>query len=269
MRAIILGAGYGTRLEQDINNSLEYSHLRGLPKPLLPIRGKALISYWMEQIKESRGWVDETYIVTNNLFFRQFKEWARREGFPEENLVNDGTERNEERKGAIGDIALVVKEKKIDDDVLIVAGDILFHPDFDLDGLLIDFYSGKKRNIATCYKAKDEEEVRKRGILELDGSNRIINFWEKPNPEEVKSRWACPSFYVYTKETLGLLEQFLAETKEIKERDAPGNLLKWLYSRVPVYAVKIENKFDVGTLEDYKEADRFFEEWERKEAVSF
>ncbi len=39
MRALVLAAGYGTRLEKDLrsDSSGRFSHLLGLPKPLLPI----------------------------------------------------------------------------------------------------------------------------------------------------------------------------------------------------------------------------------------
>ena len=45
MKALILAAGYGTRLEKEIklDPSGKYSHLIIIPKPLLPIEGKTLI----------------------------------------------------------------------------------------------------------------------------------------------------------------------------------------------------------------------------------
>ena len=55
MKAVILGAGYGTRLERDLKNdtSAQFSHLIGVPKALLPIGpfGDALISHWVEALK--------------------------------------------------------------------------------------------------------------------------------------------------------------------------------------------------------------------------
>ncbi len=50
MKVLILGAGYGTRLARDLETTNEYTHLRGVPKPLLPIAGKPLISHWMDII---------------------------------------------------------------------------------------------------------------------------------------------------------------------------------------------------------------------------
>jgi NDP-sugar pyrophosphorylase family protein len=57
MKVLILCAGYGTRLEQDLQNatktSEQYRHLVGIPKPLLPIGERPLISHWIAQINES------------------------------------------------------------------------------------------------------------------------------------------------------------------------------------------------------------------------
>ena len=46
MKVLILAAGYGTRLAQDIaqDTSGVYAHLVGLPKPLLPIGIKFLFA---------------------------------------------------------------------------------------------------------------------------------------------------------------------------------------------------------------------------------
>lgn len=50
MKVLILGAGYGTRLARDLDKTTDYAELKGVPKPLLPIAGKPLISHWMDII---------------------------------------------------------------------------------------------------------------------------------------------------------------------------------------------------------------------------
>ena len=57
MWVVILGAGYGTRLERDLKSdtSGQYSYLLGVPKPLLPIGGKPLISRWMQCLRDAKG----------------------------------------------------------------------------------------------------------------------------------------------------------------------------------------------------------------------
>lgn len=70
MKALILAAGYGTRLERDLKaeTSGKYDHLLGIPKPLLPIGGKALVTRWMECLKDEQS-VDEVYVVVSQEFF--------------------------------------------------------------------------------------------------------------------------------------------------------------------------------------------------------
>ena len=55
-------------------------------------------------------------------------------------LVNDGTESNEDRLGAVADICLVIQQQKFEsEDILIVAGDTLFFPDFSLKDFIEKF----------------------------------------------------------------------------------------------------------------------------------
>jgi hypothetical protein len=48
--------------------------LKGLPKSLLPVCGKPLISHWIE-IAESVPEIDEIVVVTNNHFYGLFSQW--------------------------------------------------------------------------------------------------------------------------------------------------------------------------------------------------
>jgi len=50
MKVFILAGGYGTRLTRDLVESSEHAYLIGCPKPLLPVAGKPLITYWMEML---------------------------------------------------------------------------------------------------------------------------------------------------------------------------------------------------------------------------
>jgi len=59
--------------------------LKGLPKSLLPVCGKPLISHWIETA-DSLPEIDEIVVVTNNHFFKLFTQWksnlkSDKEGF--------------------------------------------------------------------------------------------------------------------------------------------------------------------------------------------
>ncbi|KAG7282321.1 hypothetical protein CRUP_002709 [Coryphaenoides rupestris] len=56
MKAVILAAGYGTRLQRDVDSdgTGRFQHLSGVAKPLLPVGGqRALISHWVSALTAS------------------------------------------------------------------------------------------------------------------------------------------------------------------------------------------------------------------------
>lgn len=66
MKAVILAAGYGTRLQRDVSadRSGRFAHLVGTAKPLLPVGRCALISHWVHSLTAS-GCVDGIYVVVS------------------------------------------------------------------------------------------------------------------------------------------------------------------------------------------------------------
>lgn len=66
MKAVILAAGYGTRLQRDVANdgSGRFAHLVDTAKPLLPVGRCALISHWVHSLTAS-GCVDCIYVVVS------------------------------------------------------------------------------------------------------------------------------------------------------------------------------------------------------------
>lgn len=70
MKAVILAAGYGTRLQRDVDadGSGRYRHLSGVAKPLLPVGRRALISHWVSALTAS-GCVDGIYVVVSCYWF--------------------------------------------------------------------------------------------------------------------------------------------------------------------------------------------------------
>lgn len=268
MKAVILGAGFGTRLEKDIQEYLkkhyrfpeEYSYLCEKPPKQLLLIGPdkiPLITHLFEEIKKIIA-PGDIYVVTNNFYYPKFKAWAERYNFPLDNLVNNHVQKVEERKGALGDLYLVIKSKKIADDLLVVAGDTLFYPDFSLEKVITCF-SQLDGNLVLFYRIKDDE-VSKRGIAEFNSFGKMVGFLEKPQPHETSSRLACAPLYLYKKETLPLLKRFLEEKKSLSSIDAPGLFLQWLYPKQPIYGFGISGRFDVGSLDEYERTNKFFSE---------
>lgn len=64
MKAVILAAGYGTRLQTDVaaDTSGRFTHLVGTAKPLLPVGSCALISHWVHSLTAS-ACVDSIFVI--------------------------------------------------------------------------------------------------------------------------------------------------------------------------------------------------------------
>ncbi|PYM11074.1 MAG: hypothetical protein DME18_14940, partial [Verrucomicrobia bacterium] len=120
MKVVILAAGYATRL---------YPLTLTQPKPLLPVAGKPMIEYVLDNL-EPIGGIERVYVVTNAKFAGHFQKWA--DGYHatksklDFTIVNDGSTDDSNKLGAIGDLHLVITREKVDDDLVVVAGDNLF-----------------------------------------------------------------------------------------------------------------------------------------------
>lgn len=264
MKAVILAAGYGTRLLKDLQNAYEQrlQDLIETPKPLLPIGGFPLIAYWIEALKAGND-LKDIFIVTNDIYFSKFKEWAK--NYPFVTVTTDGTSTNEERLGAVSCLQLVIEKFRIDDSLIVIGGDTLFYEDFHLQDVLkkyeVLYLDNNQANLVLSYICKDEE-TKKYGILETDESYRIRAIKEKPLATDTASRQACPCFYIFSKHTLPCVKEFLNDKKDapIDEKDAPGHFLSWLVTRKPVYFYSISGRFDVGSLASYLLCDNYFHE---------
>ncbi|KAG5283127.1 hypothetical protein AALO_G00038640 [Alosa alosa] len=264
MKAVILAAGYGTRLQRDVENDTtgRFKHLLGIAKPLLPVGHCALISHWIKAMTAT-GSVDTIFVVTNALYFEAFQTWAQ--DFPNVKILSDGTSTNKGRLGAVACLQLTIKHFSVEDHVIVVGGDTLFKEDFSLlkfTGRFCELQANVcDANLVLSYQCK-EEETSKYGILEVDEDMRVSCMKEKPQPSDTQSRKACPCFYLFSKGSLPLLEVFLHEKNNapIEERDAPGTFLSWLILRKPVYVHEISGRFDVGNLPSYIECDQYFKD---------
>jgi glucose-1-phosphate thymidylyltransferase len=245
MKVIILAAGYATRL---------YPLTLTQPKPLLPVAGKPMVEYVLDNLAPIGG-IDRVYVVTNAKFAGHFQKWSDDYRAAKSKLnftiVNDGSTDDSNKLGAIGDIHFVIEKEKVDDDVIIVAGDNLFS---DKLGDFGNFIRQKNAPVLALYDVGNLEEIKKYNSISVDAQGKITFFEEKPkNPTSTLTGIAL---YFYPRSTLPLIRQYIAEGNN---PDQPGRLVQWLYPRTPVYTWRVPGLwYDIGSKETLEEANKIF-----------
>ena len=229
MNCVILAAGYATRL---------YPLTENFPKPLLRVGGRPILDWLINDVAS-----EEFVIVTNHKFARQFQEWAETEGHEKKiRVLDDGTETNETRLGAVRDIQLAATEEC---DYLVMAGDNVL--DFSLQPF-VDYAREAGTSCVMCHEETRLEALQKTAVVTVDGSGLITSYEEKPR--EPKGSLAVPPFYYYRARDIRRIPEALAEGCGV---DAPGSFAAWLSRRMPMHAWRMPGKrHDIGDMKSYE-----------------
>jgi glucose-1-phosphate thymidylyltransferase len=245
MKVLVLAAGYATRL---------YPLTLTRPKPLLNVAGQPMIDYVLDNIAPIGG-IDRVYVVTNAKFAGHFQKWSEhyRAGGSKLDftIVNDQSTDDSNKLGAIGDMHLVMTREKVDDDLIVVAGDNLFNKSLEEFGAVC---REKKAPVLAVYDVGSLEEIKKYNSISLDAAGQITFFEEKPKTPT--STLTGIALYYYPRTVLPLIHQYIAEKNN---PDQPGRLVQWMYQRTPVYTWRVPGLwFDIGSKESLEEANRIF-----------
>lgn len=245
MIAVILCAGFGTRM---------YPLTRDFPKPLLPVAGRPVIDFLMDQIVELPG-LQAVHIVSNRKFIGHYKDWqdAREgHGHPEDvhiELHDNGVTSNEKRLGAAADLQLVFSRFKRPSRALVSAGDNIYRFDFKP---LWDVFVRSEQHYAVALPETDLAKLKRTGVLELGKNDRVLRLWEKPqNPS---STWSCPPLYFLQPSAWPILDAFVEQADNL---DAPGYFLDYLCRTESVSAFKLNaSRLDIGGIGSYRTAEQ-------------
>jgi len=277
MKNIVIAAGYATRLGELTKN---------FPKPLLEIGKSTILGRMLDDIDRIPE-IDEHIIISNHKFAHIFENDPLLSPLKEGGkyskpitIVDDGTETNDTRLGAVCDLLLAIemldkrpqgstqrvwtaneikslplREVGGSDDILVVAADNLLFFSF---AEFVKFAKEKGGSCIMRHYQPSIEKLQRTGVVELDADLRVVGMEEKP--QEPKSHWAVPPFYIYLKKDLELVRH---SVENGCGKDAPGNLAHYMVDHTSMYAWEMKRtdgnvnepiRFDIGSLDTYKEA---------------
>jgi len=241
MNAIILAAGYATRL---------YPLTENTPKPLLNVAGRPIIEHIIRKLEQIDS-INNIHIITNDRFEQHFKKWLINfDSSKAIEIINDGTKSNEDRLGALGDIYYAINSKKLDSDILAIAGDNLFELSL-ID--VVNFFKKKNSNVIVLHDVKELELARHYGIVEVK-ENIVVNFEEKPNSP--KSTLASTGIYLFPKKTIPLIQKYIAQGNN---PDKTGSFIEWLHKRDTVYSYITDKRwYDIGSEDQLENANKHY-----------
>ena len=221
--ALILCGGKGERLRPLTDT---------LPKPLVPLRGRPILSYLLDYLKQ--------YGVRDVVIAAGFQAGMIHKFFDENyrdlnvKIVDSG------------DVDIIERIKScashIDDDFLLLYGDTL--ADVDLDRLQEFHFSHDLKATITLWPLKSQF-----GLFELDPDGNVINFREKPTLNQSINI----GYFYYEKEVLAWMKDFSGYAEFLEFLANQRKLKGFMHHGVHL---------TVNTLRELEDAEQLIEEFD-------
>lgn len=233
MKAIIPVAGTGVRLRP-----LTYTQ----PKPLIPVAGKPIISFIVEQLIEL-GIEDFIFII--GYLGEKIREYIERT-YPQLNLT---FVTQEERIGSAHAIWLAREHYADADEIMIFFGDAII--DADLQAF--------KDSKLTTIGVKMVDDPRNFGVIEFDADGNIRGLIEKPTiPRSNLAMVGCYKIREvkqFIQACTHNLEHNIQSIGEYPLTDALARMLEW---GTKLSLIKVDNWFDCGRRDVLLETNAIF-----------
>ena len=240
---MILAAGKGTRVQP-----LTYE----LPKPMIPILGKPVMEYLVEQLSR-HGFTDIMVNLSHRpeaieTYFGDGRRWDTNIGYSFEGHIENGNIVGEALGSAGGIKRIQEFGGFFDDTFLVVCGDAII--DLDLTAALRKHWqSGAKASIVA--KRVPKEMVPNYGVVVCDENGAVQSFQEKPAIEEALSTLVNTGIYIFEPEVIDHIPSGQAY-------DIGSELLPDLIEKQIAFHA-IEQPFhwvDIGRMRDYWQANQ-------------
>ena len=236
MKAVLLAAGEGVRL-------LPITATR--PKHLIKLGGKPILQFCLEAVKNAG--IDNVVIVTHYMgdSIRQYFGTGEKLGLHISYV---------EQKAVLGTgNAAAVAEPYVDDDFVLIYGDLLFGKDAVKDALQ-SFEHGKTASVVGVVAVDNPESY---GIIELDEKKRVKRIVEKPAAGKAPSNLTNAGVYVFSHEVFDKVRQTEASARGEWELTDAVTLLAEEGKTVLPNELSRDDWFDIGRPWDLLDANNW------------
>ncbi|MBU0654784.1 MAG: NDP-sugar synthase [Gammaproteobacteria bacterium] len=189
MKAMILAAGKGTRVRPITNE---------IPKPMIPILRQPVMEAIVELLRAHD--VQEIVVNTSHLapvienYFRDGNQLGVHIAYSYEGYMTEDWLEGKALGSAGGMKRIQEFSGFFDETFIVLCGDAWI--DLDISAALR--WHKEKGSIATVILQEvPHEEVHKYGVVKLDEHQRIVQFQEKPKPEEAVSNTINTGIYIF------------------------------------------------------------------------
>jgi mannose-1-phosphate guanylyltransferase len=241
MKAAVLAGGRGTRVRPVTDT---------VPKPMIPIINRPVLEFLVDLLR-GHGF-DQVMITTSYMasdienYFREGSRFGVQIGYSFEGYFTDGTQ-VAEGLGSAGGLKKIQQFSGFFDETFVVlCGDAII--DLDLTRALQ--IHQRHGGLATIIlKDVPLDQVHRYGVVDLAPDGRILQFQEKPAPEEAISTLANTGIYIFEPAVL----EFVPAGQPF---DIGRDLFPLLAERgLPFYGVNLPFAWiDVGHTSDYWQA---------------
>ncbi|MCK5110897.1 MAG: nucleotidyltransferase family protein [Arcobacteraceae bacterium] len=223
MKALLLSAGLGTRLRPVTNN---------IPKCLVPINGKPLLEYWLENL--SKAGIEE-FLINTSYLAEQVEEFINKSTYK-----NQVTLVFEDKLLNTGGTVLNNKDFFKDEPFMLVHADNLSFCDF---GDFINSHRNRPKNCEITMMLFKSDNPSSCGIVELDSKNIVQNFYEKvKNPP---SNLANGAVYICEPSVIDFIQEL-----NKKDVDFSNDVLPAFMGKINTFLNDTYHR-DIGTVESY------------------
>ncbi len=247
MKALILAAGFGTRLEKGLKsyNGPHREQLISLvdnkPKGLIEIRGKPIATSQLEQLMSVGISSDDIYVYTNSKHYGQYLEWAKPFGIPNENIIDNGVESEAKKNEQAPDLLAAIDLIGYGQPLIVFASDTLVYDQngnvHSLKPMSQDYFIDNYSRVIAYYKDK---EAYRHGIITVDNQDLLTSFTEKP--AGVEEGWVNASVYLFSPAKLKEMEDLSEKLKQLR------NPLQLIWPRFKL--MRVAARLDVGSIDD-------------------